>query len=196
MPKPWTITSKDPGTDYGVFRVRSHTAEHPITGVERTFRVVESVEWVNVIAITDAGRVVLVRQFRHGVERVTVEIPGGLVDPGESPLEAAVRELAEETGYTATRWEELGRVQANPAIQNNQCWSYLATGARLTEAQHLDEGEDIEVVALQLEAVRSALIDGRIRHSLVASAFLHYVNRFGWRLPPNPKALPEPGGAT
>ncbi len=93
---------------------------------------------MNVIALTDREDVVLIRQYRHGIGEVTLEIPGGLMDADE-PLAAAKRELLEETGYRAEEWIDLGYVHPNPAIQNNRCYTFLALGAKLAGAQSLDE---------------------------------------------------------
>ena len=106
--------------------------------------------------------VVLIRQYRPGIDEVCVEIPGGMVDAGEEPMAAAARELAEETGYTSTTWHQLGVVAPNPAIQNNRLHSFLATDARPTQAQHLEGSEVIDVDTAPLSEVTAMLRDGRI----------------------------------
>ncbi len=130
------------------------------------FFVLEYPDWVNVVAVTSGGKVLLIRQFRHGREEETVEIPGGMVDPGESPATAARRELLEETGYEAGTLELLRRVSVNPAIQTNFCHLFLATDCKRTQNQQLDGTEVIEVEETEPCRVMSMLEDGTIHHSL------------------------------
>ena len=138
---------------------------------ERDFFVVEAPDWINVIPLTAAGRVVLIRQYRFGVEQLTWEIPGGMVDPGEAPQLAAARELREETGYGAAEFIELGWVHPNPAIQNNRCYTYLAQGAVRQGEPEPDANESFEVVEFDYDDVLARLVDGTITHALVVSAF-------------------------
>ncbi len=121
--------------------------------------------------MTDEGRVVLVRQFRFGVDDFTLEIPGGMCDPGESPAETAARELREETGYVAGRLEPLGWVHPNPAIQSNRCHTFLARPAARVGEPQPDPHEAFEIVEEPLDAIDRLILDGRITHALVVGAF-------------------------
>ncbi len=169
----WRPGAESPGDDYRVFRTKRREAAHPRTGQKRTFSIIESPDWVNVIALTPDDQCVLVRQYRHGVAELTLEIPGGMVDPGEEPLEAAVRELREETGFSAERWSDIGVVQPNPALQTNRCFTFLALDARARSAQSFDEGEVIRVETAPLANVRGMIARGEIQHALVVAAFFH-----------------------
>jgi 8-oxo-dGTP pyrophosphatase MutT (NUDIX family) len=180
----WPIEARQQIGDHRVFTLHQHRARHPETGDARTFTTLHSVDWVNVMAITPDAQVVYVRQFRHGIETTTVELPGGMVDPGEAPLIAGLRELREETGYEASTWALLGSVQPNPALQNNRCHLVLALDAVPVDTQSLDEGECIEVLTRPLAECASLVFDGTITHSLVVATFFAYRERVGgWHLP-------------
>jgi 8-oxo-dGTP pyrophosphatase MutT (NUDIX family) len=168
----WRLGAAIPGSDYRVFRTSFVDGEHPRAG-KRRFSRIEAPDWVNVIALTPDDEVVLLRQYRIGIEKVCLEIPGGMVDPGEDARQAAERELAEETGYTSTSWRHLGTVSPNPAIQNNYLHSYLALDARKTTEQRLDGGEVVSVHTVPLRDVRDLLRRGEIEHALVVTAFAH-----------------------
>ena len=133
--------------------------------------VLEAPDWVNIVPITERGEVVLVKQFRHGIRRATLEIPGGMVDPHESAKESAVRELEEETGYVPDRVELLGRVTPNPAILDNHCYSYLARGCRLKAEPKLDPMERIEVVVRPIDEIAELIRCDEISNSMVINAF-------------------------
>lgn len=136
--------------------------------------------WANVVAITKNNEVVLVKQYRHGVQEVLLELPGGVVDDGENPLEGAKRELMEETGYSAGTIIEVGRLYPNPAIQQNTLYCYLATDVELTGEQHLDDAEEIEVQLVPLEELIEMTRQGKFLHALnVAVLFqaLAYLKR-------------------
>lgn len=168
--RPWPKLRSRPGPDLKLFQVRFDHLTNPRTDEELERLVLETPDWVNVVALTPNRRLVCVRQYRFGTETITLEIPGGMVDRGEGHREAAERELREETGYVAKRWSYLGSVEANPAIHTNRLHHWLALDAAPTAHQELDEGEDIQVLELDLEEARRAVFDGRIAHSLVVCA--------------------------
>lgn len=174
MPQHWEKLESVARDDYRVFSVRTDRSVSRESGREHTFYVVEAADWVNIIPITEDGKIVFVRQYRHGTEDVTLEIPGGIVDEGESPMDAARREMLEETGYDSDDVVLLGRVAPNPAIQNNRCYSYLAWNARLVSEQKLDGLEEIEVVLVDPADVPAHVHSGETSHALVVGAFYLY----------------------
>jgi ADP-ribose pyrophosphatase len=173
----WKLGARLPGHDYRIFTTTFVEAIHPHTGAVRQFSLIDCGDWVNVIALTDEGHVVLVRQFRFGTGRVCLEVPGGMIDPGEDPIAAAARELAEETGYGGGRWELLGKVSPNPALQNNTLYTVLARGVTLTQPATPDEGEVLAVETMPLAECQARLVAGEIEHALVVVAFAHLALR-------------------
>ncbi|MFO0723028.1 MAG: NUDIX hydrolase [Myxococcota bacterium] len=171
MVEPWPVVRRSLVASLRIFEVFQDSCRSPKDGRVHDFSVIECGDWVNVIPITPEGRVVFIRQYRVGTRRVTLEIPGGMVDPGETPLDAAIRELREETGYQAGRVRALGAIEPNPAIQNNRCHSFLAEDCVLSHAQEQDEAEDIEVELMELARVPALIVSGAISHVLVAHAF-------------------------
>lgn len=177
-PEKWKIISSTKDKSYRVFSLRTDHAVSPRTGQSHDFFVLESSAWVNVIPLTPDNEVVLVQQYRHGTRELTIEIPGGLVEPGDTPESAAGRELREETGYREEAMVSLGRVQPNPAIQNNWCYTYLAQNVfRIGDLQQ-DEKEDIEVITRPVADIPRMIREGAITHALVVAAFYRYFMEF------------------
>ena len=167
----WRYLDSEILTDARIFTVHRQTAVSPRTGEAREFVHIASVPWVNVVPLTVTGEVVLVRQWRHGVKNFTLEIPGGLVEAGEDPGAAAAREAREETGYAGDPPVEIGVVEPNPAILDNETHTYLIENCRRVGELQLDAGEDVEVVVVPLAEIPRLIGEGRIRHSLVICGF-------------------------
>jgi 8-oxo-dGTP pyrophosphatase MutT (NUDIX family) len=157
--------------DCRVFKVRRDYSADPRGGRVHDFYVIEAPDWINVIPLTRDNRVVLIEQYRHGTQRVSLEVPGGMVDPGETPGETAARELFEETGYEAEEVVLLGRTRPNPAIQDNWIHTFLARGAEYRR-EPLNEGTERTRVRLEpLGRVPALIREGAIDHSLVVAGF-------------------------
>jgi ADP-ribose diphosphatase len=173
-PKPWKLLSSHVNEAFRIFNLRTDRACSPRTHKAHDFYILESADWVNVIPITSGREVVLIRQYRHGTREVTLEIPGGIVEPGDSPGEAARRELREETGYREAGIILLGSVHPNPAFLTNRCYTYVAKDVVRVQKQEQDEKEDIEVVVRPVSEVPRLIREGEITHALVLAAFYRF----------------------
>lgn len=172
-PKHWQTLSEGPVEDHFVLGLQHMRRRSPRTGQAGDYVVLRSAPWVNVIALTPDEHVVLVKQYRHGVDGLTLEIPGGLVDPEETPEAAAIRELREETGYGGDVAIKIGEVDSNPALFDNQTHTYFIGNAKRVGAITQDDGEDIVVLTAPLAEIPAMIARGEIKHSLVVAAFYH-----------------------
>ena len=173
-PSRWEKLGDSVLTQTRIFDLRTAHYRHPVRKTEREFYVVHSPDWVNVIALTPEHHLVLVRQFRFGVDDFSLEIPGGVMDLGEEPVAAGLRELREETGYAGQNARIIGRVHSNPAILNNACNLILVEQAVPTTELAWDADEEIEVLTAPVEEVFSWARSGRITHSLVLDALFYF----------------------
>lgn len=160
----------EPGEDLNILQVRHDWLEHPTSKAVMKRLVLESVDWINIVAVTPANESVMVRQYRFGIEACTLETPGGMVDAGETPLKAAKRELVEETGYTSEEWSYLGAVEPNPAFHPHLCHHFLAANATPSGTMQLGPGEAINIEVCSLATLQEAIRDGSLRHALALSA--------------------------
>ena len=157
---------------YRIFDLREDICISPRTGEAFPFYVLETRDWINIVPVTEDGLIVMVRQYRFGTGEVTLEIPGGLVDHEDgSVLEAARREMLEETGYDSNEIISLGKVRPNPAIQNNTCHIFLAKNARKISEQCLDTSEDIMVELFSRKEINDMIKGGMIDHCMVLNCF-------------------------
>jgi ADP-ribose pyrophosphatase len=174
MIKPWPCIRSQSVQSFQIFSIRADTTLSPRTSVEHDFYVIETRDWVNIIPLTSDHQVVMIRQYRHGSREVTLEIPGGLADPGDTPEKAAARELLEETGYRAEQLIKIGKVNPNPALFDNDCYTFVARNIEKIGDPMPDQTEDIEVVLIPLVDIPELIRKGKIDHAIVISAFCHY----------------------
>jgi len=152
----------------------------PHTGREHDFTRLICPDWINVAAFTTGGELLLVEQYRHGIEASTLEVVGGVCEPGEDPALAARRELLEETGHAPGQWLSLGSCAPNPAVQNNRCHFYLAQDCAPVAELDLDPSEELRVWAAPWAEAEQMLRDGTLDHALVMAALLRLFLWPGW----------------
>ena len=181
MTQPWTLLHSKVLHSCRVFTLKNEHYRSPRTGQVHDFYLLDSPDWVNVIPLTAEWEVILVKQYRFGTKESSLEIPGGMLDPGETPASAAGRELFEETGYVGDEPIQLGVIHPNPAIHTNRCHTFLVKNAVYKNPPKQDSTEDIEVLRLPLSEIPRLIHDGQISHALVVAAFYWYFSITGFK---------------
>ena len=175
--EPWDLLGEEYLFRHRWLKILKRRYRIPRGREEADFYLFEYTNWVNILPVTDEGRIVLIRQYRPGLDRVLWEIPAGAMDPHEKPLHAAKRELVEETGYEGGAWKLIGTFSPNPGTHSNLSYSFLASGVHPSKPQRLDRTEDIEVVLKPPEEVRRMLERNEFMHALHAVVLLLYFFR-------------------
>lgn len=173
--EPWITTNDELKYTTNIFKLLSREMVLKSENEKAEFAIVEAPDWMNIIPLTEDGLVILVEQYRYGVEEPTLELPGGMVDPGESPDETARRELLEETGFEAGELEYLGKVSSNPAFLTNRTHMFVAENCKKVQEQDLDGHERIHVHQMPLEDFLDMVKDGTVHHSLVVAAVAKFL---------------------
>ncbi|MGK0366098.1 MAG: ADP-ribose pyrophosphatase [Saprospiraceae bacterium] len=172
MQKQWKILRSVRKESLRLFETRYDYLINPRNDKEVEVIVLSGDDAVNIMALTSANKVVMIKQYRFGINDYTIEIPGGLVDAGEDILLAAQRELREETGYSGENWQYLGKIAQNPVFQDAYIHHFLLTGAQKTHPTEFDEAEDIEMIEMKLEDVRKGLRECAFQHPHTVSALV------------------------
>ncbi len=175
----WKLERSEPGPGLKIFRTRFDYMRNPRNDKTETMIVLEGADAANVVAITPDRQILFVRQYRFGIGADTLELPGGGVNYAEPHADAAVRELEEETGYTAGSWQHLGTIPSNPVFMNCYVHHWLAKEAVLSSIQKLDDGEAVEAVLLPEKEVLDKLMTGWFQHTHTINALLLYFIKEG-----------------
>jgi 8-oxo-dGTP pyrophosphatase MutT (NUDIX family) len=178
IPK-WETISESEINNLKIFKAEIVRRRHPIWGREAEFVRLNSKNWANVVPVTKDNEILLIEQYRQGSDSITLEVPGGLIEVDENPIDAAKRECEEETGYTSSdELFPLGICLPNPAFLNNQCYSYAWFGLEKKLAQNFDQNEEIRVIPTPISEVKKMIDTGEINHSIIVTALHYFFNKY------------------
>ena len=176
----WKILSSEYLFKETWFTIRKDVCETPEGKIIDPYYVYEFPTWVSVLAITQDNKVVMVRQYRHGIQETILEVPGGCVDADDENLQAAAaRELKEETGYEFANYFYLGKVSPNPSTNDNWMHMFLATGGKLTGSQELDHNEEIQVLVVTLDKFKELLFENKFIQSMHVTNIFYALQKLG-----------------
>ncbi|AQA17323.1 hypothetical protein BST95_02860 [Halioglobus japonicus] len=177
MIKNWLRIQDKVLSETRIFTLMEVLERSPYNSREHTFCVIDSPDWVNLVPITDQGELVMIRQYRHGSQQVTLEIPGGMIDVGEEPVAAAIRECREETGHIVDQVTSLGVLNPNPALFGNKLHTFYGHVTDVDDKVHVSETERTEVELVRISDVRRYLLDGTIDHALVCATLWRFLDQ-------------------
>ncbi|MEK9783805.1 MAG: NUDIX hydrolase [Opitutales bacterium] len=166
LPSPWDMQDNNLHADCRIFEVRKQRLKRRSDGLEGEFFVLDTNDWVNVLALTPDDKIILVRQFRYGSKEQSLEPPGGVVERGEDPVVAGLRELQEETGYVGEEPKLLGVVRPNAAILSNRCHVILVRNAQKTAELNFDQHEELVTELYPVKELKEMVRRGEITHSI------------------------------
>ena len=166
QPSPWDMQENNLHADCRIFEVRKQRLKRRSDGLEGEFFVLDTNDWVNVLALTPDDKIILVRQFRYGSKEQSLEPPGGVVERGEDPVVAGLRELQEETGYVGEEPKLLGVVRPNAAILSNRCYVILVRNAQKTAELNFDQHEELVTELYPVRELKEMVRRGEITHSI------------------------------
>ena len=176
----WKIISSEYLFNDLWFKVRKDKCETPQGKIVDPYYVYEFPTWVTAVAITEDGKIVLEKQYRHALGETCIEIPGGCVDDTDKSLEEAIkRELLEETGYSFSSFEYLGKISANPSTNSNLMHMFLAKGGRKVASQELDHNEEIEIELVSIEELKDLLRENKIVQAMHVTCILYALEKMG-----------------
>ncbi|MEO8822056.1 MAG: NUDIX hydrolase [Ginsengibacter sp.] len=175
----WKILSSEYISRHKYFTARRDKCVMPDRKIVEEYFVVELPLTVCAVALTEEGEVLMVRQYRHPIEEVLLEIPGGFVDAGENGEEAMRRELKEETGHEFTSCEYVGRIAANPGVLNNYTHLYLAKGGKKTSEQELDPNEELQIERISVAELKTLFLENKIAQATHNNCIFYALKALG-----------------
>ncbi len=175
----WKILSSEYLVKYPFFTARKDKCETPEGKIIEQYYVVELPTTACALALTEGGEAIMIKQYRHPVAKIILELPGGFIDKNETPEAAMARELMEETGYEFSSIEQVGMIAANPGVLNNYTALFLAKGGRKTGMQNLDHNEDIDVVTMPLKELKTLFLENKIEQALHAMCIFYALRKMG-----------------